>query len=145
MREHMLRFNEQIYVKEDGLFIVEFICQSRRNVFLTSEVVYGYFQNENSVMNSLKKRYNPRYLTDIDACSLCYKAIKEASNDQQLLKISKNFIFYIHRAVRGHIVHRSPLNVKAWWQLFAKTIRGTSAGFLLRCYTQTLTSKFKRK
>lgn len=145
MREHKLRFNEQIYVKEDGLFIVEFICRSRHDVFLTTEVVYGYVQNENSVMNSLKKRYNPRYLTDIDACSLCYKAIKEASNDQQLLKISKNFIYYIHRAVRGHIVHRSPLNVKAWWQLFAKTIKGTSAGFLLRCYTQTFTSKFKRK
>lgn len=145
MREHSIRFKEKIHVKEDGLFIVEFICQSRRNVFLTSEVVYGYFQNENSVMNGLHKSYNPKYLTDIDACCLCYKAIREVSEEPHLLEISKNFIYYIHRAVRGHIFHQSPFNMKAWWQLFAKTIKGTSLGFLLGCYTKTFTSKFRRK
>lgn len=145
IKEHKLRFNEQIHVKEDGLFIVEFICKSRRDVFLTTEVVYGYVQNETSVMNGLQKRYNPRYLTDIDACCLCYKAIKEVTDDQHLLELSKNFIYYIHRAVRGHIVHMSPLNLQAWWQLFTKTIRGSSFGFLVGCYMKTLTSKFKGK
>ncbi len=145
MREHNIRFNEQIHVKEDGLFIVEFICKSRRNVYLTTEAVYGYAQNESSVMNGLHKHYNPKYLTDIDACCLCYKAISEVTKDIHLLALSKNFIYYIHRAVRGHIVHKSPFNIIAWWQLFAKTIRGTSAGFLLKCYAQTITGKFTHK
>lgn len=145
MKEHNLRFHEDIYIKEDGLFIVEFLCSSKRDVYISSEIIYAYVQNDSSVMNSLKMKYNPKYISDIDACARIYKAIEKVSENKELLRISKYAIYYIHRAVRGHIWHKNPLNFKAWWQLFAKTIKGTSLTYLIKAYIDSLTSKFRKK
>ena len=144
LREFNLSFNEKIHIKEDSLFIVEYICHSRKDVFFTSELVYGYIQSESSVMKSLKKKFNPKYLTDIDACVLMNKAIREVSSDPKLLRYSRDYLYYIHLKVKNHIKKNNPFKIKAWWQLYSKTLKGMSFGTLMNYYNKSFKSKLSK-
>lgn len=145
MTKHKLRFNEQIYIKEDGLFIVEFICKSLRDVFIDTETVYGYIQNESSVMRGLQHHYNPKYITDLDACILCYKRIKQVSSNKELHSLAKNLIFYIHWVVGVHYRRYKKYSPRLWFTLFYKTIKGTSIGFVLKSYYHLIIKRIKNR
>ena len=143
IKNNKLRFNEQIYIKEDGLFIVEFLCASKRNAYQTSDVVYYYVQNESSVMNNLTESFNPKYFTDIDACALCYKTIKKNTTDKELQKMSKNYIFTVHQLIRHHLRIHHVKKAKIWWTLFYKTIKATSLWYVICSYFKVFKIRFK--
>ncbi len=76
IKQNRLRFHEDIYYKEDGLFLVEFICISKKDVFVTTKPVYKYYINPQGAMQSLKLNFDPKFLTNMDARILCYKSVK---------------------------------------------------------------------
>lgn len=80
IQQHKLRFHEDIYYKEDGLFLVEFICKSKKDVFVTTKPIYRYYINPNGAMQSLKLDFNIKYLTNMDARILCWENVKEISD-----------------------------------------------------------------
>ncbi len=136
-----LRFNEKIYIKEDGLFIVEFLCASKRNAYQTSDVVYYYVQNDSSVMNRLSDSFNPKYFTDIDACALCYRIIKQNTQDKELHKMSKDYIFTVHQYIRHHLKKHKIKSLQIWWKLFYKTLKATSLWFVFCSYYKVLKNR----
>lgn len=75
-----LRFNEDIYFKEDGLFVVKFLCMSKQNVYVTTKPVYKYFINRQGAMRSLLYQFNEKYLTNLDARISCYLSIKKVTS-----------------------------------------------------------------
>lgn len=62
-----IRFAENIFFNEDRLFVTQFICISGRDVSYTTIPVYRYFERPGSAMMSLRKFFNPKFVTDFDA------------------------------------------------------------------------------
>ena len=62
-----IRFAEDIFFNEDRLFVTQFICISGRDVSYTTIPVYRYFERPESAMMSLRKFFNPKFVTDLDA------------------------------------------------------------------------------
>ena len=84
-----LKFNEAISFNEDRLFVVNFICHTKKNIAYTTKSVYKYLLREGSAMGSLAKGYNKKFATDFDAFVQMYQLIKSCTVDNQLLQYVK--------------------------------------------------------
>lgn len=77
IKDNNIRFHEDIFFKEDGLFIVEFICKSKKKLSISTRPIYNYYINPKGAMQSLNLFFNTKYLTNMDARILCWKNIKD--------------------------------------------------------------------
>lgn len=87
-----LKFNESIAFNEDRLFITQYICNSNREVAYTTTPVYNYVVRTSGAMGSLKRGYNPKYVTDFDAYVLMKQCVFQHTKSKYLRKISKEGI-----------------------------------------------------
>lgn len=101
-----IRFREDIYYKEDGLFLIQYLTQVNKNVYYTSDIVYQYRQNLNSATGSLKKDFNPRLLSNLFAHKSIVQSIASL-NDEVLLKIAKAAMIDSYEWVMGFITDRA--------------------------------------
>ena len=62
-----LRFREDIYYKEDGLFLISYLVRSTKAIVCIPDIVYLYRQVPESAMNSLETSFNPKLFTLLDA------------------------------------------------------------------------------
>lgn len=90
IKDNALSFNENIKFNEDRLFVVNFICRSKRNVAYTTKDVYSYFLREGGTMSSLSKGYNKDFATDFDAFLLMCDIVKASTRDKTLRKYFKS-------------------------------------------------------
>lgn len=67
IRDQGLRFDPGIKIKEDTLFIVQYMCHSNGRTRFNTSPVYKYKMRESSAMGRQKNRYNPDYQTSFDA------------------------------------------------------------------------------
>ena len=86
VRKFGLRFQTNVYYKEDGVFLVQYLCRCQNKVVCIPEIVYLYRQNDTSAMGSLATIYNERLLTNVDAHGLIYKEIKNRDVGKELLE-----------------------------------------------------------
>lgn len=77
IEQYNIRFDEDIYFKEDGLFLIRFLCSSGKNVAGVNKILYRYRQNPNSAMGSLNKRFNKKLLTNIIAHKRILSVLKK--------------------------------------------------------------------
>ena len=78
IQEKGLCFNPQIFFNEDRLFVTQYIAACRR-VTLFTEPVYYYIEHPASATASLKKQFNDKYLTDLDAMILMREIVATSS------------------------------------------------------------------
>ena len=64
---NQLKFREDIFFKEDGLFLIDYLCASNGLVGYANKVIYYYRQNHDSALGSLNKKFNKRLFTNLDA------------------------------------------------------------------------------
>ena len=83
IQDFRLRFLTDVYYKEDGVFVVQYLCRCRKGVFCIPDVVYLYRQIPTSAMGSLATTYNQKLLTNIDSHGYIYRELKRygASKD----------------------------------------------------------------
>lgn len=108
-----LRFREDIYYKEDGLFVVQFLCGSNGLVGCIDKVDYLYRQNENSAMGSLNKYFNKKLITNIHAHRLIIKELKKANVSDYIIKIAIKqikFTFYWIQDILKNTKHNNLKN-----------------------------------
>lgn len=79
IRSHNLRFNEDIHYREDGLFIIEFLCASRKDINCFSTPVYNYHINPMGAMMTLGQSFPEKFITELDSRILSNASIKEVS------------------------------------------------------------------
>lgn len=92
IEENTLKFNEAIYFNEDRLFIVEYLCKCINPIAYTTIPVYGYVNRLTGAMGSLKKEYNPKFVTDFEAYFMMYNIIKSYTKDSKLIACAKEGI-----------------------------------------------------
>lgn len=91
-----LSFDERIVIKEDTLFVVEYLCGITSSVYYTPMPVYQYLRMPTGVMGGLRLAYNPKYLTSFDAAVKMHRLV------QGLPAISKS----LDKAAKFEVVNR---------------------------------------
>lgn len=76
IKKNNLRFNERLYYKEDGLFLIQFLCASNGKVGVSNRIVYNYRQNGNSAMGTLTTSFNPKLLTNAKSHCIIVKTLR---------------------------------------------------------------------
>lgn len=90
IHKYHIRFREDIYYKEDGLFLVEFLCKSQKDIVYVEEIVYIYRKSEESATGKIGRTFNPRLYTNIKAHAQIVKTIKDSTNDRELVRLASN-------------------------------------------------------
>jgi glycosyltransferase involved in cell wall biosynthesis len=75
IQSHHLRFDYTIKIKEDTLFLVQYVCASNGRTCFNTAPVYKYKVRDESAMSSLAKRYCSEYQTSFDAVVQIHSAI----------------------------------------------------------------------
>ena len=101
IRSKSIRYSEDIFFKEDLLFIMQFICSSGKSVVYTSIPVYSYFEREGSAMMSLRKGFNPKFITDLEASSRMNEMVNSSYEDEELLELSNHDVYNSYRRIIG--------------------------------------------
>lgn len=86
IRKHNLRFREDIYYKEDGLFVVQYLCASNGQVGCVDQVVYRYRTNPMSAMGQVDNHYNPKHITNLIAHKLLIEELRKKKVSSEILE-----------------------------------------------------------
>lgn len=93
IEKYHLRFREDIYIKEDGLFLIQYLCKCKNGTFYTTTPVYKYIEHSSSAMNNKLKEINKESISRLTASIECYKELKKASYFNILPLANKNIFF----------------------------------------------------
>ena len=108
VRDNHLRFREDIYYKEDGLFLVQYLLYSKKDVPFITDVIYLYKIREGSAMVTASRRYNRKYLTNLDARIAILNEIERHAPIDSLVKLAKESVLKV-----VHIIMRKrPDNIR---------------------------------
>lgn len=84
-----LRFNESIYYKEDGLFVVQYLCLSNGLVGCVDKVLYYYYRNTTGAMSKTWYAFDAKVITNLDAHRMMIEAIKQKKVSDAILLMAK--------------------------------------------------------
>ena len=96
IEKYHLRFREDIYIKEDGLFLVQYLCCCSQGTYYTTKPIYKYIMHGSSAMNSKLKKINKEFISRLTASLECYKEIKKA-NYLNVLPLAERYIFFVRQ------------------------------------------------
>lgn len=88
IRNHNIRFDEDIFYKEDGLFLVRYLCRSNGMVGVTDKVVYRYRRTPNGAMGSAIASFNPKLMTNLTAHGRIIEELKNKSVSPEILSLA---------------------------------------------------------
>ena len=94
IEKHHLRFREDIYIKEDGLFLVQYLCKCNHGTFYTTKPIYKYVVHGSSVMNSKLKEVNKETTSRLIASLECHNVLKKSSYNK-ILPLAKMQVSYV--------------------------------------------------
>lgn len=96
IEKYHLRFREDIYIKEDGLFLVQYLCCCNQGTYYTTKPIYKYIMHSSSAMNSKLNKVNKEFISRLTASLECYKEIKKAKY-LNVLPLAEKFILLIRQ------------------------------------------------
>ena len=75
IRKADLRFHTDIFFKEDGLFIMEYVCQMSRNVLYFQDLLYLYYKRDSGMMETYLRVITEKSITHLKAVNLMYETM----------------------------------------------------------------------
>lgn len=93
IKQFGLRFKTDVFYKEDGLFVVQYLCRCEKTVVCIPDIVYLYRQVSNSAMGSLATSYNDKLITNIDAHGFILKELEDRGVRKDLLERERRHLF----------------------------------------------------
>lgn len=141
IQKNNLRFVKGIKFNEDRLFDVEYLCCINGNVVYTTIPIYKYFERSTSAMASLTQRFNPYFLTDLDAFVKMGKLLRANNLDKELLEAHMREM--LCSVSRMYLICRQfgKLNIKWRYDIESRFYKGV--GF--RMYAKRWINKIGRK
>ncbi len=67
IKKHNIHFQENIFYKEDGLFVVQYLCASNGVVACVDKVLYYYFRNTTGAMSKTWHAFDDKLITNLEA------------------------------------------------------------------------------
>lgn len=129
--ERNLSFDEHVRIKEDTLFVVEYLCSIQKLVYYTSTPVYKYVKLPTGVMGGMSHSYNPNYLTSFDAVVRMNKLVQGLPNiSESLSNAAKYEVVNRIYLVYGHMLENGAVDKKVLSGLKSRAIHEVG----LNCY-----------
>ena len=141
IRDNNLRFVKGIKFNEDRLYNVEYLCCIiKGNVAYTTVPVYHYVERSSSAMASLNQRFNPAFITDLEAFVKMGDVLRASKLDEILREAHMQSMLLSYRKFLGMMrtfgVHS--------WVLRLKTETQLILGFGFKRYTRFSVQRMKR-
>ena len=132
IQKYRIRFDTDIIVKEDTLFIVQYICKSNGITIFTTTPVYNYIIHDSSAMSSLDSRYNPAYVTSMDAVIKMHSEIHQLPEcDRCLSKAAKYEVVQRIYFIYGHMIQHNAVDRKELNRLKKMAIREVGLNYYM--------------
>ena len=100
IKDNHLLFDESISFNEDALFIMQYICCLKDNVYYSTKPVYNYIERGSSAMGSMTNHFNPKFVTHLDSVIKQKEAVFAFTSNEYLHKLAlrriANLYIYIH-------------------------------------------------
>ena len=123
INKHNLRFHTDIYYKEDGLFVVQYLCRCNHKIVCLSDIVYLYRQTDNSSMGRLKTAYNAKLLTNVDSHGLILRELKKFGVSKDLIEREKRHIIQNYFWIASVMKRSGDLSRKTEYLLFKRIVK----------------------
>ena len=88
--KNQLRFREDIHYKEDGLFVVQYLCASNGLVGCVDKVLYFYFRNTTGAMSKTWHSFDEKIITNLIAHRLMIEEIRQKGVSESVLSRATN-------------------------------------------------------
>lgn len=142
IRKYNLSFDINIFYKEDGLFIVQYILNSGKMVQNISDYVYEYFERSDGAMGTIRKKFTPKYLTNLDARLLILKEIKNFQVSQNVVSIAELSVVDVVKRILVMIKNSKDIRITYLWYLIKKL---NDNDMLLLTFKLSLKSVIKKR
>ena len=130
--ERNISFNEHIRIKEDTLFVVEYLCGIQKQVCYISTPVYKYVKLPTGVMGGMNHFYNPSYLTSFDAVVRMNNLVQKLPNiSESLSNAAKYEVVNRIYLVYGHMLEKGVVDKKVILGLKTRAIREVGLGYYI--------------
>ena len=132
IQDYALRFDPTVRIKEDTLFVTQYLCKSNGKTRFTTTPVYKYKAQKNSEMNSLLSSYNPKYIYSFDAVVKMYSAIRQLpESDRQLSKAAKHEIIHRIYKTKDHMLCHNVVEKKSLSKLKRRALKEVGLPYYL--------------
>lgn len=146
INEYKLRFRSDIFYKEDGLFVTQYLCKCSKKVVCVPDVVYLYRQSYNSAMGKLATSFNSRLFTNVDAHGGIYREIKKYGVRKEIQKRELAHLFQNYGWIMGIMDNSDAKNFRNKMLLKHKVIiNGGLFNYLYYMVLLRYGNKIKRK
>jgi len=127
-----LWFDDHIKIKEDTLFVVEYLCGIQNRVCYISTPVYKYVKLPTGAMGGLSQSYNPNYLTSFEAVVKMNRLVQNLPEiDNALSRAAKFEVVNRIYFVIGHMNQHNAFDKKVVTNLKKRTIEEVGIGYYL--------------
>ena len=140
IRDNNLRFEKGIKFNEDRLYNVEYLCCVKGTVAYTTVPVYHYVERSSSAMASLNQRFNPAFITDLEAFVKMGDVLRASKLDEILREAHMQSMLLSYRKFLGMM---QTFGVHSW-VLRLKTETQLILGFGFKRYTRFSVQRMKR-
>lgn len=117
IQEKHIRFREDIHIKEDGLFVVEYLLASNGLVGLSNQILYFYRSNPAGAMGVLQKGFNPKLMTDLLAHEALIKALTDNNLPADIIALAKEQAISVGNWILTTLLSARSKNISFYWQL----------------------------
>ncbi len=122
IQRYNLRFNEKIYYKEDGLFIIHYLCLMKKKACYTTESVYNYVIHHGSAMTNALSGVSPKFLTNLDARILSLNVIEMEYPEPEVIVLAKRSVFDFGLWVIWIMRQNRKFDFKVLFRIYSKII-----------------------
>lgn len=77
IQQNKLQFREDIFYKEDGLFVVQYLCASNGIVGCVDKVLYYYYRNTSGTMSKTWHSFDKKIITNLMAHKLMIDELRK--------------------------------------------------------------------
>lgn len=134
IKNNHLRFREDIFIKEDGLFLVQYLCKCRGLHAYTSLPLYKYRTNPHGAMETYSKTFNIKSLSNLYARCYCYKEIKNVTDNKSLIKLSKDSVSVMYKSLLKCLAKERRIEIVNVFQMSVATFKCISPYYFMRHY-----------
>ena len=143
IEENNIRFEPSIKFNEDRLFCVRYVCSLKQEerIYYNWKPVYQYVQRSTSAMASLTQRFNPNFLSDLDAFVKMGDVLRTIGANNRLMKA--HFQSMLASVGRMYSICRQfgKLNLKWYYDIESRLYKGVGSSL----YIYRWVSKIYRK
>ena len=143
--DNNIRFREDLYIKEDGLFLVQYLCRCRGEHLYSSCPVYKYRINKDGTMASFGAGLNKKSVSGFYARIECFHEIADSNASEELLELCREFIVIRYVGLLYSSVRKCQIKPIYVFKITYALLRNVSILDFIRFFVKRIWRKLNEK